>query len=184
MSDHHQRSRIRNLAIGATQVTAGLVMGSPELLYAGTHNSVDGPVHELRHMAEHADTKSDKRKFRIRAALLMGGSGVLAFAVDRVIPMHSIGSKIVLGLFATETVINVSGALDATRSGSNSTDTKSGLLHNAGDAFLSGTTTAILAAPSLGADLSPVLASNIASWGHLAVIGVLSTYGMSTINKD
>jgi hypothetical protein len=184
MSDHHRRSSLRNLAVGVPQVALGLAIGSPEVLFAGSHNVVDSPVHNLRHKAEHAETQAKKRAFRIKAALLMAGAGALGFIVDRVVPMHSTGSYLALGIFGTETVVNVAGAIDASRSESDSADTHSGFLHNAGDALLSGATTALLAAPKLGANISPELASSIASWGHLGVIGAISVYGLFTINSD
>lgn len=132
---------------------------------------------------------------RLKTAGLLLSAGLGAYALEKLLPANGFNglgalskyrTEVVVGTFATETIVNVVGVIDDVRHGDGGHDSHDSLLHNSTDAATSAVTTGILLAPEL-VDLSIKTAEAASSAGHLGVMGALtlhSVYAAMTSKLD
>jgi hypothetical protein len=182
---HHRRSAIKNKFFGCVQVPLGLVFGFSSLAVAGAHNLVDGPVHDLRYQSATTDSQRERRAARLKAAALLGTSGVAAFFAERLFHAPQATSALPVAVFGAETTMNAYNLSDAIRHGKRgSHEWKSSLFHNGLDTATSAVSTVVLSAPLLTDRIATGTIDTIAGYGHVGLVGTLALITLLNADKD
>lgn len=181
---HHHRSKLRNIITGAVQVPLAAVSGSFALAVAGGHNLVDGKVHDYRDIASGTEEPKYRRAARLKSAGLLAIAGAGAFTFEKLTTGHGNVPKWIVGIFAIETGVNVTGLIDDYKNGGSDTDTVASKLHNASDTLTSAATTVILGLPYITDDFESTAMDQLAGYGHLVLMGAVATYSLITASKD